>query len=54
MELFPKDYILELITKKFRNTVSFLTITHTTLFAKRFRSYGILTIDIAAEFYFWT
>jgi hypothetical protein len=53
MELFPKDYILELITKKFRNTVSFLTITHMTLFAKRFRSYGILTIDIAAEFYFW-
>jgi hypothetical protein len=54
MELFPKDYILELTTKKFRNTASFLTITHTSLFAKQFRSYGILTIDIATEFYFWT
>jgi hypothetical protein len=54
MELFPKDYILELTTKKFRNTANFLTITHTSQFAKQFRSYGILTIDIAAEFYFWT
>jgi hypothetical protein len=33
---------------------SFLTITHTTLSAKWFRSYGILTIDAAAEFCSWT
>jgi hypothetical protein len=34
----------------FQNSLSFLTITHTTLSAKQFRSYGILTIDVAAEF----
>jgi hypothetical protein len=39
MELFPKDSILELNTKELRNSLSFLTITHTTLFAKRFGSY---------------
>jgi hypothetical protein len=36
------------------NSPSFLTITHTTLSAKWFRSYKILTIDVAAEFCFWT
>jgi hypothetical protein len=36
------------------NSTSFLTITHTTPFAKRFTRYGILTIDVAAVFYFWT
>jgi hypothetical protein len=54
MELFPKDSVLELNTKKLGNSPSFLTITHTTLSAKRFRSYGILTIVFAAEFCFWT
>jgi hypothetical protein len=54
MELFPKDSILELNTKKLGNCPSFLTITHMTLSAKWFRIYGILTIDITAEFCFWT
>jgi hypothetical protein len=54
IELFPKDSIPELNTTKLGNSPSFLTISHMTLFAKRFRSYGILTTDIAAEFHFWT
>jgi hypothetical protein len=53
MELFPKDSVLELNTKNLRNSPLFLTITHTTLSTKRFRSYGILTIDFTAEFCFW-
>jgi hypothetical protein len=44
------DSVLELNTKNMGNSPSFLTITHTTLSAKWFRSYGILTIDIAVEF----
>jgi hypothetical protein len=36
--------------KNMGNSTSFLTITHMTLSAKRFRRYGILTVDIAAEF----
>jgi hypothetical protein len=32
------------------SSTSFLTITHTTLSTKWFRKYGILTIDVAAEF----
>jgi hypothetical protein len=54
MELFPKDSVSELNTKNLGNSTSFLTIIHTTLSAKRFRRYRILTIDIAAEFCFWT
>jgi hypothetical protein len=54
MELFLMDSVPELNTKKLGNSLSFLTNTHMPLFAKRFRSYGILTIDIAAEFCFWT
>jgi hypothetical protein len=54
MLLIPKDYVLELNTTKLGNSPSFLTITHTTPFGKRFRGYGILTTDIAAEFCFWT
>jgi hypothetical protein len=50
MELFSKDFVLELHTKNLGNSPSFLTITHTTLSARRFRSYRILMIDIAAEF----
>jgi hypothetical protein len=52
--LFPKDSILELNTKKLGSSPSFLTITHMILSARRFRSYGILTINIAAEFCIWT
>jgi hypothetical protein len=50
MELFPKDFVSELNAKNLGNSSSFLTMTHTTLPAKRFRSYGNLMIDIAAEF----
>jgi hypothetical protein len=54
MELFPKEFVPELNTKNLDNSTSFLTITHTTLSAKRFRICGILPIDVAAEFYSWT
>jgi hypothetical protein len=53
MQLFPKEFVLELNTKNLGNSTSFLTITHMTLSAKRFRKYGILTIDVAAVFCFW-
>jgi hypothetical protein len=53
-ELFLKHSVPELTTKNLGNSPSFLTITRTTLFAKRFRSYRILTIDVAAEFCFST
>jgi hypothetical protein len=36
------------------NSPSFLTITHMTLFTKRFRNYEILTISVTAEFCTWT
>jgi hypothetical protein len=53
MEMFPKKLVLELNTKNLGNSTSILTITHTTLSAKRFRQYRILTIDVAAVFCFW-
>jgi hypothetical protein len=53
-ELFPKEFVPELNTKNLGNSTSFLTITHTTLSAKRFRKYRILTIDVAAVLCFWT
>jgi hypothetical protein len=54
MEQLPKEFVPELNTKNLGNSTSFLTITYTTLSAKRFRKYGILTIHVAAVFYFWT
>jgi hypothetical protein len=54
MELFPKDSIVELKTTKLGNSPSFLTNTQKPMFAKLFRSHGILTIDVAAELCFWT
>jgi hypothetical protein len=54
MELLPKDFVPELNTKNLGNSTSILTITHMTMSAKRFISYGILTIDVAAEFCSWT
>jgi hypothetical protein len=54
MELIPEEFVLELNTKNLGNSASILTITHMTLSAKRFRKYGILTIDVAAVFCFWT
>jgi hypothetical protein len=53
MELLPKNYVLELNTKNLGNSPSFLIITHMTMSIKRFRSYRILMIDVAAELYFW-
>jgi hypothetical protein len=53
MELFPKDPVPELNTIKLGNSPRFLAITHTTLFHKWFRSYGISMINVAAEFCFW-
>jgi hypothetical protein len=53
MKLFPKEFVLKLNTKNLGNSTSFLTITHMTLSAKQFRIYRILTIDVAAVFYFW-
>jgi hypothetical protein len=52
MELFPKYSVPELDTKNLGNSPIFPTITHTTLFTKEFRSYGFLTINVAAEFCF--
>jgi hypothetical protein len=54
MKLFPKEFVSELNTKNLENSTSFLTITHMTLSTKRFRRYGILTINVAAVFCFWT
>jgi hypothetical protein len=54
MELFPKDSVPELNTKNLGDSPSFLTITHTTLSTKRFRSYRILMINIIVAFCFWT
>jgi hypothetical protein len=47
MELFPKEFVLELNTKNLGNSTIFITITHMTLLAKRFRKSRILTIDAA-------
>jgi hypothetical protein len=54
MELLLKDFVPELNTKNLGNSTRFLTITHMTMFARRFISYRILTIDVAAEFCSWT
>jgi hypothetical protein len=53
-KLLPKGFVSELNTKNMDNSTSFLTITHTTLSAKRFRKYAILMIDVVAVFCFWT
>jgi hypothetical protein len=46
MELLPKDFVPELNNKNVGNSTSFLTITHMTLSAKWFISYGIVTKQI--------
>jgi hypothetical protein len=53
-ELFLMDSVLELNTKNLGSSPSFLTITHTTWSAKRFRCYDISKFDFTAEFSFWT
>jgi hypothetical protein len=52
--MFRKEFVPELNTKNLGNSTSFVTITHTTMPAKWFRKYGILTTNVAAVFYFWT
>jgi hypothetical protein len=52
--LFSYDSVPELNTKNMGNSPSFLSITHMTLTAKRFRSYRISKIDFAIDFCFWT
>jgi hypothetical protein len=52
MEMFPMDAVLELNTTNLGNFLNFLTITHTTLSAKRFGCYDVLKFDFAAEFCF--
>jgi hypothetical protein len=54
MDLFPRAFVPELNTKNLVHSPRFLTITHTTLCAEWFRSYGISTIDVATEVCFWT
>jgi hypothetical protein len=54
MELFAKNSGPELNTKNLGNSPRFLIIICMTLSAKWFRSYGILTIDVTAQFCFWT
>jgi hypothetical protein len=54
MGLFSYNSALKLNTKDMGNSPSFLSVTHTVLSAKRFRSYRILKIDFAADFCFWT
>jgi hypothetical protein len=53
MGLFSYNNIPELNTKNMENSPSFLSVTHTILSSKRFRSYKILKIDFAADFCFW-
>jgi hypothetical protein len=48
------DSVPELNTKNLGNSPRFLTITDTTLSAKRFRSYDVSKFDFTAEFCFWT
>jgi hypothetical protein len=53
LELFGWDSSLEMNTQNLDNSPSFLSITHTILSDKRFRSYRISKIDFAADFGFW-
>jgi hypothetical protein len=54
MELLLKDFVSESNTKNLGNSTIFLTITHMTMSSRRFISYGVLTIDVAAKFCSWT
>jgi hypothetical protein len=44
-DLFPREFVPELNTKKLGNSPSFLTITHMTLSARWFRSYGRIGVE---------
>jgi hypothetical protein len=49
MGLFRWDFSHEFNTKKFDNSLSFLSVTYTASSDQRFRSYGILCIGKTAE-----
>jgi hypothetical protein len=51
--LFGYSSVPELNTKHMGNSRRFLSVTHTILSAKQFRSYRILKIDFATDFCFW-
>jgi hypothetical protein len=53
-ELFGYKSVQESNTKNMGDSPSFLSVTHTIISAKRFRSYRILKTDSAADFCFWT
>jgi hypothetical protein len=53
-KLFDYNSVWELNTKNMENSPRFLSVTHTILSAKWFRSCRILKIDFAADFCFWT
>jgi hypothetical protein len=50
--LFGYNSVPELNTKNMGNSPSFLSVTHTILSAKQFRSYRISKIDFAADSFF--
>jgi hypothetical protein len=54
MGLFGYNFFAELNIKNMGKSPRFLSVTHTILSAKRFRSYRILKIVFAADFCFWT
>jgi hypothetical protein len=49
MEQLGPNSVLELKTKNLGKSLSFPSVTQSTLFAQRFKSYEILNIDLAAE-----
>jgi hypothetical protein len=52
--LFGWDSSPEMNTKNLGNSPVLPSVTYSASSDKRFRSYGILKINFAAEFYFWT
>jgi hypothetical protein len=52
--LFGYNSVPELNMKNMGNSLRFLSVTHTIISAKWFKSYRILKIDFAADFCFWT
>jgi hypothetical protein len=52
MERLRLDSVPVLNTKNLENSLIFPSVTQTTPFAQRFKSYKILNINLAAESYF--
>jgi hypothetical protein len=53
MGLFSYNSVPEMNIKNMGNSPIFLSVTHTILSSKQFRSYRISKIDFAADFCFW-